>query len=54
MTGQPGEIPAGKNRWYQYVLANPGWTTGDGFMINHLTSVKTVTEGFLRQQSSLR
>ncbi|EPE0605202.1 phage tail tape measure protein, partial [Escherichia coli] len=30
---------------YQYVLANPGWTTGDGFMINHLTSVKTVTEG---------
>ncbi|HCP2426890.1 TPA: phage tail tape measure protein [Escherichia coli] len=30
---------------YQYVLANPGWTTGNGFMINHLTSVKTVTEG---------
>ncbi|EOL1127335.1 phage tail tape measure protein [Escherichia coli] len=29
---------------YQYVLANPGWTTGNGFMINHLTSVKTVTE----------
>ncbi|HAU9740446.1 TPA: phage tail tape measure protein, partial [Escherichia coli] len=23
---------------------NPGWTTGNGFMINHLTSVKTVTE----------
>ncbi len=21
-----------------------GWTTGNGFMINHLTSVKTVTE----------
>ncbi|HIB6783362.1 TPA: phage tail tape measure protein [Escherichia coli] len=30
---------------YQYMLANPGWTTGNGFMINHLTSVKTVTEG---------
>ncbi|EEY3903240.1 phage tail tape measure protein [Escherichia coli] len=29
---------------YQYVLANPGWTTDNGFMINHLTSVKTVTE----------
>ncbi|WP_251983712.1 phage minor tail protein L [Escherichia coli] len=32
---------------YQYVLANPGWTTGDGFMINHLTSVKTVNARFL-------
>ncbi|MBO9245728.1 phage tail tip protein J-related protein, partial [Escherichia coli] len=30
---------------YQYVLANPGWTTDNGFMINHMTSVKTVTEG---------
>ncbi|EGJ2831451.1 phage tail tape measure protein, partial [Escherichia coli] len=28
---------------YQYVLANPGWTTDNGFMINHMTSVKTVT-----------
>ncbi|HDP8292434.1 TPA: phage tail tape measure protein, partial [Escherichia coli] len=26
---------------YQYVLANPGWTTDNGFMINHMTSVKT-------------
>ncbi|MCC8223438.1 phage tail tape measure protein, partial [Escherichia coli] len=25
---------------YQYVLANPGWTTGDGFMINHLTPLR--------------
>lgn len=30
---------------YQYVLANPGWTIDNGFMINHMTSVKTVTEG---------
>lgn len=28
---------------YQYVLANPGPTTSSGFMINHLTSVETVT-----------
>ncbi|MEB7742270.1 phage tail tape measure protein [Escherichia coli] len=28
----------------QYVLANPGWTTAGGFMINHMTSVKAVTE----------
>ncbi|MGU3620131.1 phage tail tape measure protein [Raoultella ornithinolytica] len=30
---------------YQYVLSNPGPTTGNGFMINHLTSVETVTRG---------
>ncbi|PLK31652.1 phage tail tape measure protein [Klebsiella variicola] len=30
---------------YQYVLSNPGPTTGSGFMINHLTSVETVTKG---------
>ncbi|HBQ5642561.1 TPA: phage tail tape measure protein [Klebsiella variicola] len=30
---------------YQYVLSNPGPTTGSGFMINHLTSVETVTRG---------
>lgn len=30
---------------YQYVLANPGPTTSSGFMINHLTSVETVTRG---------
>ncbi|EEV6352376.1 hypothetical protein EJ382_22860, partial [Escherichia coli] len=38
---------------YQYVLANPGWTTGDGFMINHLTSVKTVTEGLSQATEQL-
>ncbi|MBB8286987.1 phage tail tape measure protein, partial [Escherichia coli] len=38
---------------YQYVLANPGWTTGDGFMINHLTSVKTVTEGLAQATEQL-
>ncbi|EDU54116.1 tail length tape measure protein [Escherichia coli O157:H7 str. EC4113] len=42
-----------KNRRYQYVLANPGWTTGDGFMINHLTSVKTVTEGLAQATEQL-
>ncbi|OOI49028.1 phage tail tape measure protein [Escherichia coli] len=31
---------------YQYVLANPGWTTGDGFMINHLTSVQEKIAGY--------
>ncbi|HFT3183679.1 TPA: phage tail tape measure protein [Klebsiella pneumoniae] len=30
---------------YQYVLANRGPTTSGGFMINHLTSVETATEG---------
>lgn len=30
---------------YQYVLSNPGPTTSGGFMINHLTSVETVTRG---------
>ncbi|HIG9583214.1 TPA: phage tail tape measure protein [Escherichia coli] len=38
---------------YQYVLANPGWTTDNGFMINHLTSVKTVTEGLAEATSQL-
>ncbi|EFA0494828.1 phage tail tape measure protein, partial [Escherichia coli] len=38
---------------YQYVLANPGWTTGNGFMINHLTSVKTVTEGLAQATEQL-
>lgn len=32
---------------------NPGWTTGDGFMINHLTSVKTVTEGLSQATEQL-
>ncbi|HFU0563380.1 TPA: phage tail tape measure protein [Escherichia coli] len=36
---------------YQYVLANPGWTTDNGFMINHMTSVKTVTEGLAEATS---
>ncbi len=38
---------------YQYVLANPGWTPGNGFMINHLTSVKTVTEGLAQATEQL-
>ena len=38
---------------YQYVLANPGWTTDNGFMINHMTSVKTVTEGLAEATSQL-
>lgn len=38
---------------YQYVLANPGWTTDNGFMINHLTSVKTVTEGLAQATEQL-
>ncbi len=29
---------------HQSVLANPGYTTSNGFMINHLTNVKDVTE----------
>ncbi len=53
-SGQPGEIPAGKIAGYQYVLANPGWTTGDGFMINHLTFGEDRDgRAFFRQQSSL-
>lgn len=38
---------------YQYVLANPGWTTDNGFMINHMTSVKTVTEGLAEATNQL-
>ncbi|HHX4697161.1 TPA: phage tail tape measure protein [Escherichia coli] len=38
---------------YQYVLANPGWITDNGFMINHMTSVKTVTEGLAEATSQL-
>ncbi|MCP9648597.1 phage tail tape measure protein [Escherichia fergusonii] len=38
---------------YQYVLANPGWTTDNGFMINHMTSVKTVTEELAEATSQL-
>ncbi|EPA6462054.1 phage tail tape measure protein [Escherichia coli] len=38
---------------YQYVLANPGWTTDSGFMINHMTSVKTVTEGLAEATNQL-
>ena len=38
---------------YQYVLANLGWTTDNGFMINHMTSVKTVTEGLAEATSQL-
>lgn len=38
---------------YQYVLANSGWTTDNGFMINHMTSVKTVTEGLVEATSQL-
>lgn len=38
---------------YQYVLANPGWTTDNGFIINHMTSVKTVTEGLAEATSQL-
>ncbi|HCA4442314.1 TPA: phage tail tape measure protein, partial [Escherichia coli] len=34
-------------------LANPGWTTDNGFMINHMTSVKTVTEGLAEATSQL-
>lgn len=30
---------------YQYVLSNSGPTTSGGFMINHLTTVETVTRG---------
>ncbi|HBA8432649.1 TPA: phage tail tape measure protein, partial [Escherichia coli] len=37
----------------QYVLANPGWTTDNGFMINHMTSVKTVTEGLAEATEQL-
>ena len=38
---------------YQYVLANPGPTTSSGFMINHLTSVETVTRGLEDATASL-
>ncbi|HCO7999704.1 phage tail tape measure protein [Escherichia fergusonii] len=38
---------------YQYVLANPGWTTDNSFMINHMTSVKTVTEGLAEATNQL-
>ncbi|EFG3022717.1 phage tail tape measure protein [Escherichia coli] len=38
---------------YQYVLANPGWTTDNGFMINYMTSVKTVTEGLAEATNQL-
>ncbi|ENA9498762.1 phage tail tape measure protein [Escherichia coli] len=38
---------------YQYVLASPGWTTDNGFMINHMTSVKTVTEGLAEATNQL-
>lgn len=38
---------------YQYVLATPGWTTDNGFMINHMTSVKTVTEGLAEATNQL-
>ncbi len=38
---------------YQYVLANAGWTTDNGFMINHMTSVKTDTEGLAEATSQL-
>jgi phage-related minor tail protein len=30
---------------YQSVISNPGPTTSGGFMINHLTSLDTVTRG---------
>jgi phage-related minor tail protein len=30
---------------YQSVISNPGPTTSGGFMINHLTSLDTVTQG---------
>ncbi|MCZ5947245.1 phage tail tape measure protein [Escherichia coli] len=35
------------------MLANPGWTTDNGFMINHMTSVKTVTEGLAEATNQL-
>ncbi|BBV60099.1 phage tail tape measure protein [Klebsiella quasipneumoniae] len=38
---------------YQYVLSNPGPTTNGGFMINHLTSVETVTRGLEEATSAL-
>lgn len=38
---------------YQYILANPGWTTSNGFMINHLTSLQSVTEGLAEATSQL-
>ena len=38
---------------YQYVLSNPGPTTSGGFMINHLTSVETVTRGLEEATSAL-
>ncbi|WP_125295760.1 phage tail tape measure protein [Escherichia albertii] len=38
---------------YQYVLANPGWTTDNGFMINHMASVKTVIEGLAEATNQL-
>lgn len=38
---------------YQYVLTNPGPTTSSGFMINHLTSVETVTRGLEEATSAL-
>lgn len=38
---------------YQYVLSNPGPTTSGGFMINHLTSVETVTRGLEDATSAL-
>ena len=38
---------------YQYVLTNPGPTTSSGFMINHLTSVETVTRGLEEVTSAL-
>lgn len=42
-----------ENCYYQYVLAKPGLTTDNGFMINHMTSVKTVTEGLAEATSQL-
>ncbi|HCO5101800.1 TPA: phage tail tape measure protein [Escherichia coli] len=38
---------------YQYVLSNPGPTTSGGFMINHLTSVETVTRSLEEATSAL-
>ncbi len=65
--GVPGLVMLGAAAWYtmyqnqeqaresarQYVLANPGWTTDNGFMINHMTSVKTVTEGLAEATNQL-
>ena len=38
---------------YQYVLSNPGPKTSGGFMINHLTSVETVTRSLEEATSAL-